>query len=328
MLGGMDPAVLESAVERSPVNDDGRSGATLERVRLPDGRRVVVKRFDPAGDLVMRLTGDTRGREVDFFRRGLFEHLPAEVGHAVLAGWYDDGVGVLVMRDLGDSVLGWRDRIDVERARLLFRAVTALHDAYLGAPPAGLTPLARTVGIFAPDRIRPLGGTPLIDLALRGWSLWPEVVPGEVGERVLALVQDVSPLLAACTGYPATLLHGDLATVNMALEPDRPGTVTLIDWGLATAGPAGLDIGRFLAGCAHVFEVGLDDLLALYREAAGASYDEDAVRLGLLSGLVWLGWNKALDIVEHPSPEVRARERTNLQWWLRQAAQVFESGVI
>ena len=47
-----------AALDRAPVNDDGRSGAVLERVLLADGSRVVVKRFDPSVDLVMRLTGD------------------------------------------------------------------------------------------------------------------------------------------------------------------------------------------------------------------------------------------------------------------------------
>ena len=60
-------------------------------------------------------------------------------------------------------------------------------------------------------------------------------------------------MTAACRRHPTTLLHGDLATVNMALEADRPGCLTLIDWGTATAGPAELDIGRLLAGCAQLF---------------------------------------------------------------------------
>ena len=76
--GAMDPAVLDTALDRAPVNDDGRSGATLERVLLADGSRVVVKRFDPSVDLVMRLSGDTRGREVDFFRRGILDRLPRD----------------------------------------------------------------------------------------------------------------------------------------------------------------------------------------------------------------------------------------------------------
>jgi hypothetical protein len=209
----VDPAVLDTAVDRARVNDDGRSGAALERVLLADGSRVVVKRFDPTVDLVMQLSGDVRGREVDLFRRGTLDRLPA------------------------------------------------------------------------------------------------------------------------------TLVHGDLTTVNVAFEPDRTGCLTLIDWGLAAAGPAELDVGRMLAGCAHLFgPVGavesetiverLDDLVALHREAAGPAYDETALRLGLLSGLTWLGWNKALDIVEHADPAVRERERVALPWWLHQAGLALDTGLI
>ncbi len=117
----------------APVNDDGRSGATLERVRLADGSRVVVKRFDPAVDLVMRMTGDTRGREVELWQRGILDGLPPTVLHAALDGWYDDHGGVLVMRDLGDAVLTLEvrghqgaGRDDVPRGRRPARGVPRL----------------------------------------------------------------------------------------------------------------------------------------------------------------------------------------------------------
>ena len=336
----MDPSLLEAAVDRRPVNDDGRSGATLERVLLADGSQVVVKRFDPSVDLVMRLSGDSRGREVDLFLRGLLDGLPATVLHPVLAGWYDDqGCGVLVMRDLGESVLTWRSIVTREQARTMFGAVADLHAAFRGSAPDGLTPLDAVLGLFEPRRVRGYAGEALVDYALRGWEYWPEVAPGAVGERVLSLAQDTAPLAAACRAQPATLLHGDLATVNMAFEPGRPGCLTLLDWGLAAAGPAEVDVGRLLAGCGHLFgTVGraasdtivatLEDLVALQREAAGAAYDEDALRLGLLAGITWLGWNKALDIVEHPDPAVRERERAALPWWLRQAELAFETGLV
>ena len=153
----MDRAVLDTALDRAPVNDDGRSGATLERVLLADGSRVVVKRFDPSVDLVMRLSGDTRGREVDFFRRGILDRLPATVLHPVIDGWYDDdGLGVLVMRDLGDAVLNWKSVVTREQARTMFGAVADLHAAFLGSAPDGLTPLGSVQGLFEPQRIRPL----------------------------------------------------------------------------------------------------------------------------------------------------------------------------
>jgi len=323
----MDQAVLDTALSRSPVSDDGRSGALLERVRLGDGTSVVVKRFDPTADLVMRLAGDTHGREVELWESGFFEHLPDGVGHAVLGGWFDnDGLGVLVMRDLGNAVLTWDDRVSAAQARTLFESVGRLH-AWPGELPTRLTPLDDILGIFEPRRIQPYAGAGLIDAALRGWELWSDVVPGEVGERVLALGLDSTPLVAACRRFAPTLLHGDLATVNLAFEPDRPGTVTLIDWGLAAAGPASIDLGRLLGGCAHIFDLGLDDLLALHREVTGPS-DDAELRIGMLAGLVWLGWNKALDIAEHPDPGVRERERRNLDWWLHQAELAFETGLI
>jgi len=337
----MDPAVLDAALDRAPVNDDGRSGATLERVLLADGSSVVVKRFDPSVDLVMRLSGDLHGREVDFFQRGILDRLPPTVLHPVMDGWYDDeGLGVLVMRDLGDAVLSWKSVVTTAQARTMFSAVAELHAAFLGSAPAELTPLGSLVSLFEPPRIRPYTGESLVDYALQGWEYWPEVAPGEVGERVLALAQDTAPIEAACLALPTTLLHGDLATVNMALEPGRPGCLTLIDWGLAAEGPAELDIGRLLVGCAHLFgPIGggggsetivarLDDLVALQRETAGPAYDKGALRLGLLAGLAWLGWNKSLDIVEHPDPAVRERERVALTWWLHQAELAFETGLI
>ena len=80
----MDRAVLEATLERAPVNDDGRSGAVLERVFLADGSSVVVKRFDPAVDIVMRLTGDATGREVELVRRGVLDGLPTTVLHPAI----------------------------------------------------------------------------------------------------------------------------------------------------------------------------------------------------------------------------------------------------
>jgi hypothetical protein len=336
----VDPAVLDTALDRAPVNDDGRSGATLERVLLADGSRVVVKRFDPSVDLIMRFSGDTSGREVALLQRGTLDRLPETVLHAALDAWYDDqGHGVLVMRDLGDAVLGWESVVTRAQALTMFRAVADLHAAFLGAAPDGLTPLEVVLALFEPPRLRAHAGQALVDVALRGWEYWPEVATGEVADRVLALALDTAPLAAACRRLPTTLLHGDLATVNMAFEADRPGCLTLIDWGLAAAGPAEIDIGRLLAGCGHLFGphgqtesreiVGrLDALVALHREAAGAAYDDAALRLGLLTGLTWLGWNKALDIVEHPDAAVRDRERVALAWWLDQAELAFETGLI
>jgi hypothetical protein len=317
---------LVEQAQRHPLADsDGKSGATLERAVLADGRRVIVKKFEPEADIVMRITGDTRGREVEMWESGIFDRLPADVGHAVIGGWFGaDGLGVLVMHDLGDTVYGWQTRVTPDRCRTMLRSVTSLHRTFLGQPPGGLAPLDSVVGLFEPDRIRPYAREQLVGYALRGWEIWADLVTDEVGERLLALAQDSAPLTRALAARPVTMIHSDLATVNMAFEA---GHLTLIDWGMATAAPGALDIGRFLAGCGHVLDLDWDAFLAMYREEAGEAYDEAATRLGMLAGLVWLGWNKALDIVDHPHEEVREREKAALPWWLDRAREALDTGL-
>ena len=311
---------LVEQAERQPLADSaGLSGATLERAVLADGRSVVVKHFDLAADIVMRITGDERGREVEMWETGIFERLPGDVGHAVIGGWFDDdGLGVLVMRDLGDAVLSWQTNVGPDRSRAMLRSIASLHRTFHDRPPDGLTPLDTVVGLFEPARIRPYAHEELVGYALRGWEIWADLVTDEVGERVLALAQDSSPLTRALQARPMTMIHADLATVNMAFDGDH---LTLIDWGMATAAPGAVDIGRFLAGCAHVLDIDMNTFMAMYREEAADVYDEEATRLGLLSGLVWLGWNKALDIVEHPDDAVREREKAALPWWLDRARE-------
>lgn len=52
-------SLLERIVERSPLAaPDGKSGSSLERVVMADGRVLVTKRISPAWDWLMRATND------------------------------------------------------------------------------------------------------------------------------------------------------------------------------------------------------------------------------------------------------------------------------
>ncbi len=322
----IDRATLDSATVHAAMGEDGRSGAALRRATLADGRQVVVKHYDSRTDVVMQVCGDERGREVEIFLSGLLDDLPPSVRHSILAAWYDDdGRGVVVMRDLGDAVLSWEDRVSPARTRRILESLADLHTAYLDREVVAPTSLDAVVGIFEPDRLLPFAGADLVDAALRGWEYFAEVAPDEVGQRVLALAQDVAPLVRALEVRPQTLLHGDLSTVNIA--PEAHG-VTLIDWGMVHVGPGEVDVARLLAGCGHLFDMSFDDFLDLQREVAGPGHDETSLRLALLGGIVWLGWNKALDIVEHEDEAIRARERAGLSWWLAQARLAFETGEV
>jgi hypothetical protein len=318
--------LVRDVVEREVLSGHvGKSGAGLERVLLGDGRSLIVKRIEPGTDFTVEATGGVPGHEIQLWRAGVLDRLPDGIGHALVDAWVEDQTTVLVMRDLGDAMLTWDDRLDAGRARWVMERTAALHRTYLDAVPSGVVPLEQVLALFAPATARPLAeqGIGLMRLVLRGWELFGEVAPADVADSVFSLLHDITPLRDALAAGPVTMTHGDLATVNMAFEGD---TLTLIDWAMPTAAPGALDVARFIAGCASVVDLGREELLAAYRDAAGPAYDDRSERLALLAGLLWLGWNKALDAVENPDEEIRARERADLDWWVRQARTALEEG--
>lgn len=313
-------------VERTVlVEHEGKSGAALERVRLADGRALMVKRVTAESDLTLRLTGGTVAREYLLWRAGVLDRLPRGVTHAVVDGWLDGEATVLVMRDLGPAVLTWDDRLDAARCRWTMERVAALHRHFLGQELDGTGALEPMLGLFSPQLMRPLAeaGNELAVASVRGWEYFPELVPADVAGPVLSLLADPRPLADGLRARPATLVHGDLATVNMAFEGDD---LVLLDWAMPTAAPGALDVARFLVGCASVVEASREDVIGMYAEAAGPAYDDTAMRLALLSALVWLGWNKALDIVEGDDESFRARETADLAWWVARARAALGEG--
>src|SRR4051812_17133047 len=179
-------------VERTPLTEHvGKSGAALERVVLDDGRHLVLKRLSPSTDLLMALTGDAVGREYLLYSAGWLDRLPHGTGHALVGAWIETDCTVLLMRDLGGTVLTWSDRVDSAQCRWLLRRIAAFHDAFVhldpaGAPAGALTPLGVLLGLFAPDRLAPhvIGGSdgdnPLAAVALRGWEIFDDVAPADV----------------------------------------------------------------------------------------------------------------------------------------------------
>ena len=315
----MAPAeFLDDVVGRTTlVEHVGKSGAALERVTLGDGRTLIVKRITPESDMTLEIFGETIARELLLWQSGGLDRLPDGVEHALLDGWVEgEDTTVVVMRDLGDAVLTWDDRLDEQACRWMLGRVAEMHRAYLDDPPDAVAPPRPTLELFAPDRIaeHARAGHELFTVALRGWEYFadPGLVPRDVATPVFELLTDVTPLAASLGSRPVTLVHGDLATVNMAFQDDR---LLLLDWAMPVAAPGALDIGRFLVGCGHVVDLTPDQVIAEYGRAAGAAYDADAMELALLAALCWLGWNKALDIVESPDLAVRERERASLAWW-------------
>ncbi|MDQ4119380.1 MAG: hypothetical protein M3235_20835 [Actinomycetota bacterium] len=320
----MTRSLLDTA-ECTPFGEhDGRSGSTLERVRLADGTRLVLKRSGPDSDLVGRLTGAT-DRELTLFTTGVLDALPDGVGHAVLDAWRDGPDTLVLMRDVGADVPGWTRTLDRAQCRRILAAAAAQHDRFAGDRPDGLCDLATRLTLLWPHRMAPLADVPnpLPQAVLRGWRRFAELADRRAVRAVRALQTDPAPLVDALAGYPHTVVHGDLWPVNLALEAHQ---VTLLDWSAASWAPPVLEFAVYLTGSAGQVRATRDEIVADYR--AIVRPDETALRLGFVAGLLELGWNKALDAAEHPDPRKRADERADLDWWLDAATPaLFELGV-
>lgn len=311
--------ILDRALSREVLAEhDGRSGATLERVVLDDGTRLIVKTADPNNDLTMAATGNV-DRELRLFASGALDRLRDGVGHPIVEMWRDDATVTTVMRDLGDTIPGWSRVITQNEVARIADALGAMHREFLSQPPPDLCPLPTRLGLLSRETMRALPAGPgegLPAAILHGWDCFAAAVDPDVRDAVFALHADPARLADAldATG-PRTLCHADLWLVNLALEADQ---VTLLDWAIATEAPPVLDLAVFLTGAAANMACTREEAIARF-QAASPSCSDDAVALGLVFGLCDMGWNKAMDALEHDDPAMRARERADLDWWIAAA---------
>lgn len=317
--GGPSTSVAEllaSVTERAPMSGhDGRSGAVLERGVL-DGRPVVVKSVGPGHDLAYVDGGEPTGRERRLWAAGVLDQLPAGVGHPILAAGWEGGRLVTIMRDLGDAMLGWDRTLTRPELDRVLGALRSLHEHFADRPPDGLAELPRRLSQFAPART--IGSHhPLARVVAEGWEHFSAIAPPDIVTTVSAALADPKPLAEILASGPLTLCHGDAWIVNMAL---CDAEVVLLDWNLATRGPASLDFVELAVGCASHLGVDLESLLALCRDACGSLVDDAVWDASLLWALCELGWNKALDAATHADRRQRARAASELAWWSERAA--------
>jgi hypothetical protein len=315
--------VRDRIVERAELTGhDGASGALLERARLDDGSALVLKTFDPGQDLSMRIAGRTVPLDVALWQAGVLERLPSPIGHAVVDAWQEHGWWVLAMRDLEDRLLDYRSVISRAQCRRILAAANAMHDEFDGVHVDGLWPLERRLVLFSPQVMTPYvdAGNPLPGWCLDGWRVFEDLAPRDVVDLVRA-VHDRPGVLADPLARRGgqTLLHGDYWLPNTAPEPDR---VVAIDWGLTTAGPPVAELTSFLVGCAGQVEASREDILDDFRELRAERHDEDLLRLGLVFGVVEMGWNLALAASEHPD------RRADLDWWVAAAQRAMVEGLV
>jgi hypothetical protein len=312
-------SLLADVVTREPLAAaDGRSGSLLERVVLADGRALVVKHVRDGGDWIMRASHD-HGRAAELWSSGVLARVPDVIDHAVVGAERAEDGWVVIMRDVSAALVPDHARLSRGDSRRVLEAAAALHARFWDDPPLELCSMADRYRFLSPATARREadGADEVPRLIGRGWERFAEVVPADVAEPVLAVLERPEPFAAALSAFGSTLLQGDLKLGNLGLTADQ---VVMLDWGTQTGwGPPAVELAWYLAINWSRVDATREQVLDDFRAAEGDRHDEDALRLALLGGLVQLGWDKALHASGHPDPAVRAREAADLAWWTARA---------
>ncbi|MFZ1410744.1 MAG: phosphotransferase [Micropruina sp.] len=322
LLDGDGAVAARRIVERRPIpQHEGASGAVLESAVLDDGSQLVLKTFDPDRDLSMVLAGRAVPTDVELWQSGILDRLPPQLGHAVRGAWQEDGRWVLAMHDLSGTLLSYESRLTREAYRTVIGAAAALHASSSDIKVDSLWSAEARVSLFAPRVMSPHehGENPLPGWCLQGWAAWAELAPADVRALVDRIHADPRILTRPLRRLgPMALLHGDFWTPNLALDEGR---VVAIDWALATIGPPVLEYVSFLVGCSGQVEATRDDLVSDLRDLLGPG-QEELLQVGLVFGVVELGWNLAWQLAHHPSPQTSAE----FDWWVHAARAAANAG--
>jgi hypothetical protein len=305
--------LLAQADHRKPwTPEDSKSGARFERVVIA-GEPYVLKYQDPRDDWLLRSAGDDGRSYVRLWEGGLLDRLPPVLDHAVVAAAYDGSVGMVLLRDVSETLLVAGAPFSAAQHSNFLDHMAQLHATFWGwRDDVGLTSLQGRYLMFSPavaadEAAR--GNDALVPLAMAdGWRRLPDVSPA-MADIVLPLLSDPSPLVRALEGVPHTLVHGDWKAANLGTHED--GRTVLLDFGEAPGEASPLaDVSWYLALNTALLPESKDATLESYRRSlerhgvATADWWSGAVALELLGCMLQFGWEKALG---GPGPE--------LSWW-------------
>jgi hypothetical protein len=247
----------------------------------------------------------------------------------------DDGEVWMLMDDVGSGIRP-RGRFGDDDERALLRAVARLHAKHWGDPALARLPMStteQTTSAWATPTATAAKGPEAI-AASPAWvqQFISDFTPLEVllpAFLELLSKEDADLYLELCEdgswhrGFddtPTTLVHGDLRRANISFMDD--GTLCLIDWELASRGPAATDLAwHWLL---HFWAYPTDDrppqahdpLLDLYLDTLEAELDARIDRHDFMR--VWeVAWLRALaqlgfclaDLPTNPTEAQRARAR-------------------
>ena len=292
----------------------GNSGATLERVTLPDGAPGIAKRVVPGGDWLGRVAGG-RAITAELWNAGVLQRLPATIETGIVDVEPDGDGWRVVMRDLAGSLIAPEGPISRERHREVMAAAAALHAAFRGERFDGAITLERHLAISSPAIAEAeRDGSDVIPKQLEvAWEAFTEAADDDVAQAVLANLGDPAPLARAMRAGATTLVHGDLRDDNLGF---LDGRVVLLDWDIAGEGTPALEVAWYLCHDAWRTQATRDELLEDFLAAEGGAVSEHDLDLGLIAGLQLYGWIFGHSAVIHPDPAERAWAREELGWWV------------
>lgn len=314
---------LKDATHRRPLSHAGDSGAVLETARLGDGTKVVIKHIRSSHDWIMRATHD-QGREAQLWLSGHLRELDGIYYPVLAAGPEEDG-WVIALRDVSRDLVPLGKTVSRDEAVRLLAGADSLHRAFEGCEVGGLSSLADRTYVFSPAlaRAEREGIDRYPKVIGLGWERFAEVVPRELGDIVLHLVEDPSPLVRELEKAPLTLIHGDYNHGNIGIGKD--GRVVMIDLAMASQAPPEVELTWYLNISAPYVDASTEELIADWRRIRGDDFDPSRLRLALLYEVVMSGYGWAYVSHWSPNPERRAQKAAELEWWLRRSADALES---
>ncbi len=350
-------------VQREPF-EGGVSGAHLERVEVQIAARagrqssavitfpLIFKRMALAESWLMRTSGDTRCREVQLWRSGLLDDLPPSLLAPILAASYDaqTNEGALLLADVGAWLGQFEDcflPVSPEQQSAYLDHLARLHarfwnDPRLGDASLGLASPEQALLLLSPESVaaqRAAGDAhPYLAAAQAGWQAFFDHALPEPARHIQRVLDHPNALLASAASVPATLVHGDAWPPNMGLWQSQPGIAgrrarsrtILIDWALATAGPATFDPLWLLF---YWRKVMLHEALTFYlkrltwhlgRRGIRLSASERVmlVDLAVVRTVLTCGESLGQEIIHAQNDASRHAALLLLRWWTHWASQI------
>ncbi len=351
-------------VQRAPMQG-GVSGAHLERVLVEivfeqggvsrsETRSLVLKRIRPDESWLMRSSGDLSCREVQLWRHGLLANAPRALCMPVLATAYDaeTSEGALLMADVRRWLGTLEDcqaPVQPGQVRQYLDHLARLHahywqDARLSDTRFALASVEQTLLMLAPSVIE-LGIVagnphPYLPVSRAGWQAFYANSSSDALSKIQRVFDAPAALLASAASTPATLLHGDSWPPNMGTLPGEcelhgryeTGRTILIDWALATAGPASFDPFWLLFAWRRVdtrqallfYRGRLAAHLARRGITFSASHWQLLLDLGVVRTVMTCGESMGQDVLFARTAAQRAKAIAALAWWTRWAASAIE----